>query len=145
MTYILAEAGVNHNGDINLALELVDIAVETGANAIKFQSFKSENLASKDAKKADYQKENMNSNNDSQLEMLKKLELSEDDFKLIYNRCIEKNIEFICTPFDLDSVDYLDNLVNIFKVASSDITNKPLLIRIGEKQKKILYLLEVLQ
>jgi N,N'-diacetyllegionaminate synthase len=139
MVYILAEAGVNHNGSLELALELVDIASQSGADAIKFQTFNSDKLSSKNAKKADYQKKNLNSNSDSQLEMLKKLELSYDDFKLVFDRCNEKNIEFISTPFDLDSVDFLDSLgVEIYKIGSGDLTNYLLLKKVASKGKKII-------
>tara|TARA_Y100000741_G_C18263097_1_gene561336 strand:- start:4097 stop:5101 length:1005 start_codon:yes stop_codon:yes gene_type:complete len=138
MVYILAEAGVNHNGSLELALQLVDIAVNSGANAIKFQTFNSEKIASKYAKKADYQKQNLN-NDDSQLEMLKKLELSYEEFKLVYNRCQEKNIDFISTPFDLESVDFLEQLgVNMYKIGSGDLTNYLLLKKIASKGKKII-------
>jgi N,N'-diacetyllegionaminate synthase len=139
MTYIIAEAGVNHNGSLDLALELVNIAAKSGANAIKFQTFKSEKLSSKNAKKAKYQKKNLNTNNNSQLEMLKKLELSYDDFRLIFNKCKEKNIDFISTPFDLDSVDFLEELgVDIYKISSGDLTNYLLLKKVAEKGKKII-------
>ncbi len=139
MVYILAEAGVNHNGSLELALQLVDIASKSGANAIKFQTFNCEKLSSKNAKKADYQKKNLNNDNDSQLEMLKKLELSYDDFRLVFNRCREKNIDFISTPFDLDSVDFLEELgVKIYKIGSGDLTNYLLLKKVAEKGKKII-------
>jgi N,N'-diacetyllegionaminate synthase len=139
MVYILAEAGVNHNGILDLALKMVDIAANSGANAIKFQTFNSNKLSSKNAKKAKYQKKNLNSNDDSQLEMLKKLELSYEDFRLVFNRCQEKNIDFISTPFDLDSVDFLDNLgVEIYKIGSGDLTNYLLLKKVASKSKKII-------
>ena len=109
MVYIIAEAGVNHNGSLELAYELIDIAVEAKADAIKFQTFNSEKLALGTAEKAEYQKETTGEN-ETQLDMLKKLELSYDDFKLISKRCDEMGIEFISTPFDLDSVDFLDEL-----------------------------------
>ena len=139
MTYIIAEVGVNHNGSLDLALKLVDIAAKSGANAVKFQTFKSEKLSSKNAKKAEYQKKNLNTNNDSQLDMLKKIELSYHDFRLVFNRCKEKNIDFISTPFDLESVDFLEELgVDIYKIGSGDLTNYLLLKKVAEKGKKII-------
>ena len=105
MVFVIAEAGVNHNGNLDLALKLVDIAKDSGANAVKFQTFKSSKIASIKAEKAEYQKITTNSN-ESQLDMLKKLELSYDDFKIIFDYCTEKNIEFISTPFDLESISF---------------------------------------
>lgn len=138
MVYIIAEAGVNHNGRLDLALKLVDIAKDSGANAIKFQTFKSNKLASYEAIKADYQKKTTNSK-ESQLDMLKQLELSYDNFKKLQEYCIEKNIEFISTPFDLESVDFLNQInVNIFKIGSGDLTNYPLLRKIAKTGKKII-------
>lgn len=138
MTFILAEAGVNHNGKLELAYKLIDIAVEAKADAIKFQTFKTEDLVSKDAIKAEYQNNNTDPN-ESQYNMLKKLELSYTDFEKIYIRCLEKNIEFISSPFDIDSVDFLNNLgVKTFKVGSGELTNYLLLKRIAETGKKII-------
>jgi N,N'-diacetyllegionaminate synthase len=138
MVYIIAEAGVNHNGSLELAYELIDIAVEAKADAIKFQTFNSEKLALGTAEKAEYQKETTGEK-ESQLDMLKKLELSYDEFGLISKRCDEMGIEFISTPFDLDSVDFLDELgVTTFKVGSGDLTNFLLLKKIAEKNKKII-------
>lgn len=138
MVYIIAEAGVNHNGSLELAYELIDIAAKSKADAIKFQTFNSKKLVSDTAEKAEYQKETTG-NNESQLDMLKKLELSYDDFKSISKRCDEMGIEFISTPFDLDSVDFLDELgVTTFKVSSGDLTNFLLLKKIAEKNKKII-------
>ena len=138
MVYILAEAGVNHNGSLELAYKLIDIAKDANADAIKFQTFKTENVIRKDAEKASYQKETTDKN-ESQFDMVKKLELSFDDFKKIYKRCKEKDIEFVSSPFDIESVDFLDDLgVNMFKVGSGEITNFLLLKRIAEKGKKII-------
>jgi N,N'-diacetyllegionaminate synthase len=138
MVYIIAEAGVNHNGSLKLAYQLIDIAVKSKADAIKFQTFNSKKLVSNTAEKAEYQKETTGEN-ETQLDMLKKLELSYDDFKLISKRCDEMGIEFISTPFDLESVDFLDSLgVNTFKVGSGDLTNFLLLKKIAEKNKKII-------
>ena len=137
-TYIIAEAGVNHNGDINLAYKLIDAAKECGVDCIKFQTFKTENLVTKTAKKADYQVENTK-NNDSQFSMLKKLELSYEDFKSLKEYCDKIGIEFMSTPFDKDSVDLLEKLgVSKYKLSSGDITNKPLLEYIAQKNKPII-------
>ena len=138
MVYIIAEAGVNHNGSLELAYQLIDIAVKSKADAIKFQTFNSNKLVSGKAEKAEYQKETTGKN-ETQLEMLKKLELSYDNFRLISKKCKEVGIEFISTPFDLDSVDFLDSLgVTTFKVGSGDLTNFLLLKKIAEKNKKII-------
>jgi len=130
--YIIAEAGVNHNGDINMALELIDMAAKTGADAIKFQTFIPENVISQHAKKADYQL-NYTDKQESQLDMVKKLYLSEPDFVKLKKRCIEKNIEFISSPFDMDSIDILTNIgVSKIKIPSGEITNLPYLRKIGK-------------
>ncbi len=136
--FIIAEAGVNHNGSIELAKELIDVAVEAGADAVKFQTFKAINLVSKDAKKAEYQKKNLNDGDDSQFNMLKKLELDIGVHKELIEYCESKNIIFMSTPFDLDSVDLLDELgLEIFKIPSGEITNLPYLRKIGKLNKKI--------
>ena len=138
MVYIIAEAGVNHNGKLELALQLVDIAKKSGADAIKFQTFKANKLASKEADKAKYQKETTDSN-ESQVDMLKKLELSYDEFKQVKNYCLEKEIEFISTPFDLESADFLNELnVNTYKIGSGDLTNYPLLKKVAKTGKKMI-------
>ena len=137
-TFIIAEAGVNHNGDIGIAKELIDIAVDTGADAVKFQTFKADNLVTKNASKADYQKRNTDSQ-ESQYDMLKSLELSEIFHKELIACCKEKEIEFISTPFDNDSVELLDGLgVGRFKIPSGEITNKPLIRNVSEKGKPII-------
>ena len=137
-TYIIAEAGVNHNGDINLAYKLIDAAKECGVDCIKFQTFKTENLVTKTAKKADYQVENTK-NNDSQFAILKKLELSYDDFKSLKEYCDKIDIEFMSTPFDNDSVDLLEKLsMKTYKISSGDITNKPFLEYVASKNKPII-------
>lgn len=126
-TLIIAEAGVNHNGSLELAIELVDVAVAAGADIVKFQTFSAEKLVVADAKMADYQKINMNSDC-SQFEMLKDIELSKD--KLIYIRdyCNEKNIEFLSTAFDIEAQSLLVELgCKRIKVASGELTNKPFL------------------
>ena len=137
--FIIAEAGVNHNGDIKLAKELIDVAVEAGADAVKFQTFKAKNLVSKDAQKADYQKENMQDSDNSQYNMLQKLELDIDTHIELINYCNSKNIMFLSTPFDLDSIDLLNDLkLNIFKIPSGEITNLPYLRKIGALQKEVI-------
>ncbi|MFK5938617.1 MAG: N-acetylneuraminate synthase [Sulfurimonas sp.] len=137
--FIIAEAGVNHNGSVELAKKLIDVAVEAGVDAVKFQTFKAETLVSKNAKKALYQKENMNDGNDSQFDMLKKLELDVATHNILIDYCKSKNIMFLSTPFDLDSVDMLNDLkLPIFKIPSGEITNLPYLRKIGSLRKKII-------
>lgn len=127
---IIAEAGVNHNGDINLAKQLIDAAVEAGVDYVKFQTFKSENLVSKVAKKADYQIENTQNASENQLQMLKKLELSHAQHEELISYCKQKNISFFSTAFDLDSLNYLKELgLKIVKIPSGEITNLPYLRR----------------
>ncbi len=137
--FIIAEAGVNHNGSVKLAKKLIDIASEAGVDAVKFQTFKAENLVSKNAKKADYQKENMNDGDDSQFNMLKKLELDIDTHNELIEYCNKKNIMFLSTPFDHDSIDMLNDLkLPIFKIPSGEITNLPYLRHIGSLKKEII-------
>ena len=137
-TFIIAEAGVNHNGDINLAKKLIDVAVNSGANAVKFQTFKAENLVSIRAEKANYQKETTDVS-ESQFEMIKKLELDLDTHKILLSYCNEKGIMFLSTPFDNDSTEMLDNLgLKIFKIPSGEITNLPYLRMIGALKKKVI-------
>lgn len=107
---IIAEAGVNHNGDISKAFQLIDAAVAAGVDYVKFQTFKADNLVSKNAKKADYQIQNTKNESDSQLDMLKKLELSHSQHEKLIKYCKEKNIEFFSTAFDLESMDYLASI-----------------------------------
>lgn len=127
---IIAEAGVNHNGSLNLALEMVDAAAQAGADYIKFQTFKAENLVTSDGVTATYQKNNCNA--DSQLEMLRSLELTFDDFIRIKSYCEGKGIGFVSTPFDLESIDFLASLgMDFMKVPSGEITNLPYLRRIA--------------
>ncbi len=136
--FIVAEAGVNHNGDINLAKKLIDAAVEAGADAVKFQTFKAKNLVSKSAKKADYQVENTGSH-ESQYEMIKKLELGFDEFGELKNYCDKKEIMFLSTPFDDESIEFLDKLgLEIFKIPSGEITNLPYLRKIGSLKKRMI-------
>lgn len=136
--FIIAEAGVNHNGNVELAKDLVDKAVEAGVDCIKFQTFKTENLVNKYAKKSEYQVKNTK-NNDSQYKMLKELELSNEAFNELKLYCDSKNIMFLSTPFDLDSADYLNDLgMSIFKIPSGEITNLPYLRKINSYKKKII-------
>ena len=137
--FIIAEAGVNHNGSVELAKKLIDAASEAGVDAVKFQTFKAENLVSKNAKKANYQKENMNDGDDSQFNMLKKFELDVDTHNELIAYCNNKNIMFLSTPFDHDSIDMLNDLkLPIFKIPSGEITNLPYLKHIGSLNKKII-------
>lgn len=130
--FIIAEAGVNHNGDMDLALQMIDIAAAAGANAVKFQTFNADRLVSLDAKTAAYQKSN--AGYDSQYEMLKKLELDESDHFLLFNRCQERGIEFMSTPFDDESLDYLISLgMKKIKVGSGELTNIPFIKKIASK------------
>ena len=132
---IIAEAGVNHNGSLSMAYELVEAASKSGADYIKFQTFKTELNISKIAKKADYQIKNTKDKVETQFEMVKKLELSFDDFKKLKEYCDKLNIGFLSTGFDLESVDFLDKLnMDYFKIPSGEITNKPLLKCISEKK-----------
>lgn len=136
--FIIAEAGVNHNGSVELAYQLVDAAAKAGADAIKFQTFKAEKLVLKSAHKADYQKQD-SGESESQLEMLKKLELNGDAYREIQRYCQQKDIIFLSTPFDMESVDILCDLgLEIFKIPSGEITNLPYLRYIGRLQKQVI-------
>ena len=139
-TLIIAEAGVNHNGDIDLAKQLIDIAAEAGADIVKFQTFKTEKLVSTSAKKADYQVNNMPSETDnSQFAMLRKLELSPADHLALMAHCQLRNIQFLSTAFDLESLDFLAGLgIDIFKIPSGEITNLPYLRKIGSFNKQVI-------
>jgi len=137
--FIIAEAGVNHNGSLELAKKLIDVAVDAGVDAVKFQTFKTENLVSKNAQKADYQQENMQNSDSSQYKMLKKLELDIETHKALIVYCNKKDIMFLSTPFDHESVEMLDDLgLEIFKIPSGEITNLPYLRKIGALNKKII-------
>ena len=136
--FIIAEAGVNHNGSTELAKKLIDVAVHSGADAIKFQTFKAENLVSKKAQKAEYQKQTTDSK-ESQFEMIKKLELDVDTHQALMAYCAEKNILFLSTPFDHDSINLLNKLeLDIFKIPSGEITNSPYLKQIGALNKQVI-------
>ena len=136
--FIIAEAGVNHNGSLDLAKKLIDVASESGADAVKFQTFKAEKLVSKNAQKADYQKQTTNKT-ESQFDMIKKLELDMDTHKELISYCRSKNIMFLSTPFDHDSIELLNDLgLEIFKIPSGEITNLPYLRHIGKLNKKVI-------
>ena len=137
--YIIAEAGVNHNGDKNLAMEMIDKAVEAGADAIKFQTFKTESIVTNYAEKAEYQKINTTSTN-SQYHMLKKLELTQNDFREINNYCVLQKIDFLSTAFDLQSLRFLTEELNLdtLKIPSGDLTNGPLLLEHSLRAKKLI-------
>ncbi len=136
--FIIAEAGVNHNGSVELAKKLIDVAVKSGVDAVKFQTFKAENLVSKNAQKAAYQKETTDKE-ESQLDMIKKLELGINTHKELMAYCEEKGIMFLSTPFDHDSIEMLNELgLEIFKVPSGEITNLPYLRHIGSLDKEVI-------
>ena len=136
-TIIIAEAGVNHNGKLSIAKKLINLAKDAGADIIKFQTFKSKNLVIKKTKKAKYQTRFFP--NQTQYEMLKKLELNFSEFKELKNYCSRKKIEFLSSPFDLESVKFL-KILNLkrYKIASGEITNYPLLRLIGSLKKKVI-------
>ena len=136
--FIIAEAGVNHNGSIELAYRLIDVASESGANAVKFQTFKAENLVTKNTQKAEYQKQTTNQS-ESQFNMLKKLELDTNAHKKLINYCKKKDIVFLSTPFDHESIDLLNELeLQIFKIPSGEITNLTYLRHIGSLRKEVI-------
>ncbi len=139
-TIIIAEAGVNHNGDINLAYKLIKEASLAGADYIKFQSFKAETLVTLNAEKAAYQKENTNDSSENQYQMLKKLELSHQMHKDIYKACEKEGIKFLSTPFDIDSLNYLvkNFPMDFIKLGSGEITNAPLLLEAAKTKKNII-------
>jgi len=136
--FIIAEAGVNHNGDINLAKKLIDLAKDAGADAVKFQTFAAEEVVIKGTEKANYQKVTTGTE-ESQLEMLKKLELTQMDFEQLFTYARGKGVVLLSSAFDNRSVDLLDNLgVPAIKVASGEITNSPLLKHIARKKRPII-------
>lgn len=138
-TLIIAEAGVNHNGDMEMAKQLIDVAADAGVDYVKFQTFKSEKLVSKNAEKASYQKENTGDSSESQLKMLQKLELSETDHLELIAYCKSKNIKFLSTAFDVESIDFLNKLnIDLFKIPSGELTNYPYLEKIGSLGKPII-------
>ena len=139
-TIIIAEAGVNHNGDFELAKQLIAIAADSGADFVKFQTFKADKLVTKTAVKADYQRKNVNdNNNNSQYSMLKSLEMPEEWHYGLKEYAEDKGIGFLSTGFDEDSIDFLENLgMSLFKIPSGEITNKPYLEHIAKKRKPII-------
>lgn len=136
---IIAEAGVNHNGDFEMAKKLVDVAATAGADFVKFQTFTADRLVTRNAKKADYQQANFQGEGDSQYGMLKKLEMPEHWHVELIEHCKKRSIRFLSTGFDEDSIDFLDRLgVEYFKVPSGEITNKPYLQHIGKKNRPVI-------
>ncbi|WP_040281418.1 N-acetylneuraminate synthase [Psychroserpens damuponensis] len=135
---IIAEAGVNHNGDINVAKQLIDAAVEAKVDYVKFQTFKADTIVSPSAKKAAYQSKNIGDGDDSQYQMLKNLELSDADHKELVTYCNSKGIQFFSTAFDVEGIQYLESLhFDMFKVPSGELTNYPYLKAIAQTQKPI--------
>lgn len=134
---VIAEAGVNHNGDLNLAKRLVDEAKTAGADIVKFQTFVPELLSSKNTEMADYQKENLGLDG-SQLNMLKKIALNFEDFSVLSDYCKQVGIKFLSTPFDCQSIYFLDKLQDIWKIPSGEITNYPYLVEIAKTKKNVI-------
>ena len=136
--FVIAEAGVNHNGDIEIAKQLIDTASEAGADAVKFQTFKTENLVCKTAKKARYQL-GTTDKSETQYDMLKKLELTEQMHRKLIEYCEKKKIMFLSTPFDIESIKLLSELgMQIYKIPSGEITNLPYLREIARQQKRVI-------
>ena len=135
--FIIAEAGVNHNGNMILAKRLIDSAKEAGADAVKFQIFKAENLVTKEVKMAEYQKKNIGKKT-SQLRMLKELELKYEDFIQLKNYCDKKAMIFLCTPHSEDAIDFLEPLVPAYKIVSEYLTNLPFLKKTAKNKKPII-------
>ena len=136
-TLIIAEAGVNHNGSLDIAKKLIDVAYEAGADFVKFQTFNADDLLTKETPKAEYQKKDL-ADNESQYEMIKKLELSEEDHIALISYCDRIGIKFLSTAFDISSIDLLIKLdIPLFKIPSGEITNLPYLRRIGKTGKPI--------
>ena len=138
-TYIIAEAGVNHNGNIDIAMKLIEEASQAGADAIKFQTFKAENVVTHGAKKASYQVKNTSSSG-SQYRMLKKLELPFESHYKLMDYCSEKNIDFLSTAFDLESLEFLYKNLNLqtLKIPSGELTNAPLLLEFGRSGRNLI-------
>lgn len=138
-TFVIAEAGVNHNGNLKMAKELVSIAKDAGADAVKFQTFRAEQLASIHAPKAEYQAKTT-AKSQSQYQMLKELELTHDMHQALFEHCKNSGIEFLSTPFDVDSLDYLMGNFNLkwIKLSSGDLTTGPLLLAAARTQKSII-------
>ncbi len=139
--YIIAEAGVNHNGDIDIAKRLIDAAAEAGADAVKFQMFKADKLAATGAGLAEYQKKNIADHNaaDSQQEMLRKLELSQEAHITLQKYCEERGIDFLSSPFDIESMRFLISIgMDTIKIPSGEITNYPYLMEAANSNKRII-------
>jgi N,N'-diacetyllegionaminate synthase len=138
-TLIIAEAGVNHNGSMEIAKKLIDAAASAGVDYVKFQSFKTDKLVSRIAKKADYQLKNTEDSDNTQYSMLKKLELSPDQHFELINFCTERGVKFFSTAFDLESIDFLSTLhLGLWKIPSGEITNFPYLKRIALKHEPVI-------
>ncbi|MEA4880896.1 MAG: N-acetylneuraminate synthase family protein, partial [Synergistaceae bacterium] len=137
--YIIAEAGVNHNGSLQTALSLVDAAAEAGADAVKFQTFKAERLIRRNTPKAQYQKQTTETD-ETQYEMLSRLELSLLDHKELLERCVERGIDFLSSPFNEESLDFLVDRLGLktVKFGSGEITNGPLLLHAAKKNVSLL-------
>jgi N,N'-diacetyllegionaminate synthase len=136
---IIAEAGVNHNGDLEIAKKLIESAAEAGADYVKFQTFKADKLVSKYAKKAVYQQKNSSSSDDTQMSMLKKLEIPDEWYGELVSHAKKQNIAFLSTGFDEESIDFLDILdVPFFKIPSGELTNKPYLMHVASKGKPVI-------
>ena len=149
--FVIAEAGVNHGGDLKLAEKLIDIAVEAGADAVKFQAFRTEELIIENVKKAPYQTQTT-SKEESQTEMLKKLEMSVEHYTHLKDYCNSKGIVFLITPFDETSLNELESIgVEAYKIASTDTTNLPFLLKVAASGKPLFlstgmtYLKELMQ
>ena len=136
-TLIIAEIGVNHNGNVDTAKKMIEVAKECGADIVKFQTFNTDALTSKFAKMAEYQKKNIGEEK-SQKDMLKSLALSYDDFRELADYCKKVGIMFLSTPFDIGSVHFLNSLQDIWKIPSGEITNYPYLVEIAKTKKKII-------
>jgi N,N'-diacetyllegionaminate synthase len=138
-TLIIAEAGVNHNGSLEIAKQLIDVAADAGVDYVKFQTFKTEKLVSRKAAKAAYQVENTGNGAERQFDMIKKLELDRETHEALMAYCLTKNIQFFSTAFDLDSIDLLEELgLPLYKVPSGEITNLPYLQKIAAKGKPVI-------
>ncbi len=135
---IIAEAGVNHNGSMEMARQLIDAAAEAGVDYVKFQTFKADKLVTRAARQAEYQKRNIGDGADSQYEMLRKLELSEEDYRELKDYCRQKGVRFLSTAFDLESVDFLHGLCpGLWKIPSGEITNYPYLRKIAGYNEEV--------
>ncbi len=138
-TLIIAEAGVNHNGSLELAKRLIDAAADARVDYVKFQTFKAENLVTKSAKQAEYQKKNIGDGDDSQYQMLKNLELGQADHEVLIEYCKQKGVRFFSTAFDLESIDYLASLnLPLWKIPSGEITNYPYLREIARQGQTVI-------